>query len=100
MASENIMMACVHAGGDRQELHEAIREHSREAGRRMKEVNAITITITISFNMSLILFIMAPAMVFFINTLSPSPILLSPFIPSLNNDCHARINRKVSRMIY
>ena len=28
MATENILMACVSAGGDRQVLHEAIREHS------------------------------------------------------------------------
>lgn len=37
MATENIMMAAVKAGGDRQELHEAIREHSMEAGRQVKE---------------------------------------------------------------
>lgn len=37
MASENIMMAAVKAGGDRQELHEAIRKHSLEAGRMVKE---------------------------------------------------------------
>lgn len=37
MATENIIMACVKAGGDRQELHEAIREHSMEAGRQVKE---------------------------------------------------------------
>lgn len=37
MATENILMACVKAGGDRQALHEAIREHSMEAGRRVKE---------------------------------------------------------------
>ena len=36
MATENILMACVKAGGDRQELHEAIREHSMAAGRRVK----------------------------------------------------------------
>ena len=36
MATEVILMACVKAGGDRQELHEAIREHSMEAGRRVK----------------------------------------------------------------
>ncbi len=36
MATENILMACVKAGGDRQELHEAIREHSMEAGKRVK----------------------------------------------------------------
>jgi adenylosuccinate lyase len=37
MASEHILMACVEAGGDRQELHEAIRVHSIAAARRMKE---------------------------------------------------------------
>nr|CCA15317.1 unnamed protein product [Albugo laibachii Nc14] len=36
MATENILMACVQAGGDRQELHEAIREHSMAAGYRVK----------------------------------------------------------------
>lgn len=36
MASENIMMAAVKAGGDRQELHERIREHSQAAGRQVK----------------------------------------------------------------
>ena len=33
MATENIMMDAVKRGGDRQELHERIREHSMEAGR-------------------------------------------------------------------
>ena len=37
MATENIMMDAVKAGGDRQELHERIRELSMEAGRRVKE---------------------------------------------------------------
>ena len=37
MASENIMMDAVKAGGDRQELHERIRTLSMEAGRRVKE---------------------------------------------------------------
>lgn len=37
MASENIMMEAVKRGGDRQELHERIREHSIAAGRRVKE---------------------------------------------------------------
>jgi adenylosuccinate lyase len=37
MATENIMMAAVKRGGDRQELHELIRVHSLEAGRRVKE---------------------------------------------------------------
>ena len=36
MASENIMMDAVKAGGDRQELHERIREHSQAAGRQVK----------------------------------------------------------------
>ena len=40
MATENIMMAAVAAGGNRQDLHEAIREHSMEAGRRVKEEGA------------------------------------------------------------
>ncbi|MBR3147098.1 MAG: adenylosuccinate lyase [Eubacterium sp.] len=37
MASENIMMDAVKAGGDRQELHERIRELSMEAGKVVKE---------------------------------------------------------------
>ncbi len=37
MASENIMMDEVEAGGDRQELHEEIRRLSMEAGKRVKE---------------------------------------------------------------
>ncbi|MCD8104302.1 MAG: adenylosuccinate lyase [Lachnospiraceae bacterium] len=37
MATENIMMDAVKAGGDRQELHERIRELSMEAGRTVKE---------------------------------------------------------------
>lgn len=40
MATENIMMDAVKAGGDRQELHERIRELSMEAGRRVKEEGA------------------------------------------------------------
>ena len=36
MATENIMMDAVKAGGDRQELHERIRELSMEAGRNVK----------------------------------------------------------------
>ena len=36
MATENIMMDAVKAGGDRQELHEKIRELSMEAGRTVK----------------------------------------------------------------
>ena len=37
MATENIMMASVKKGGDRQELHEKIRVYSMEAGREVKE---------------------------------------------------------------
>ena len=36
MATENIMMDAVKAGGDRQELHERIRQLSMEAGRNVK----------------------------------------------------------------
>lgn len=37
MATENIMMDAVKAGGDRQELHERIRQLSMDAGRNVKE---------------------------------------------------------------
>ena len=37
MATEIILMDAVKAGGDRQELHERIREHSMAAARRVKE---------------------------------------------------------------
>jgi adenylosuccinate lyase len=37
MATESIIMACVKAGGDRQEVHEAIRQHSMAAARQVKE---------------------------------------------------------------
>ena len=36
MATENIMMQAVKQGGDRQELHEKIRELSMEAGKNVK----------------------------------------------------------------
>ena len=36
MATENIMMDAVKRGGDRQELHEKIRQYSMEAGRNVK----------------------------------------------------------------
>jgi len=36
MASENILMAGVQAGGDRQELHERIRLHSHAAAKQVK----------------------------------------------------------------
>ncbi len=38
MATENIMMDAVNAGGDRQELHERIRQLSMEAGKNVKEL--------------------------------------------------------------
>lgn len=37
MASENIMMAAVRAGADRQDAHEIVRRHSQEAARQVKE---------------------------------------------------------------
>jgi len=37
MATENIMMAAVQAGGDRQQLHEQIRVHSHAASARVKQ---------------------------------------------------------------
>ena len=37
MATENIMMSAVKKGGDRQELHEKLRQHSIEAARVVKE---------------------------------------------------------------
>lgn len=36
MASENLMMAAVQRGGDRQELHEIIRTHSQAAAQQVK----------------------------------------------------------------
>ena len=36
MATENIMMDAVKKGGDRQDLHERIRQHSMEAGKTVK----------------------------------------------------------------
>lgn len=58
MATENIMMDAVKAGGNRQELHERIRELSMEAGRNVKaeggENNLLElIAADPSFNMSL-----------------------------------------------
>lgn len=38
MATENILMDAVKAGGDRQELHEKIRQLSMEAGKNVKEL--------------------------------------------------------------
>lgn len=38
MATEEILMAGVRNGGDRQELHELIRVHSQEAGKQVKEL--------------------------------------------------------------
>ncbi len=37
MATENLMMEAVRRGGDRQALHERIRVHSMEAGKRVKQ---------------------------------------------------------------
>ncbi len=37
MATENILMACVKLGGDRQEYHELIRQHAQAAGMRVKQ---------------------------------------------------------------
>ncbi len=37
MATENILMAAVQAGGDRQELHERIRQHAMEAAAKRKK---------------------------------------------------------------
>jgi adenylosuccinate lyase len=37
MATENILMAAVAAGGDRQKLHERIRQHSQAAAAVVKE---------------------------------------------------------------
>jgi len=37
MATENILMAAVKAGGDRQELHEKIRLHSQAAAAQVKK---------------------------------------------------------------
>lgn len=37
LATEEILMKAVKAGGNRQDLHERIRQHSMEAGRRVKE---------------------------------------------------------------
>ncbi len=37
MATENILMEAVKAGGDRQDLHEKIRVHSQAAGHRVKQ---------------------------------------------------------------
>ncbi|MGE3109354.1 MAG: lyase family protein [Phycisphaerales bacterium] len=37
MATENILMACVKLGGDRQHYHELIRVHSQAAGQRVKD---------------------------------------------------------------
>jgi adenylosuccinate lyase len=40
MATETILMHATSRGGDRQELHERIRQHSMAAARRMKEEGA------------------------------------------------------------
>lgn len=58
MATENIMMDAVKAGGDRQELHEKIRTLSMEAGKNVKEKGLDNNLLELiandsSFNMSL-----------------------------------------------
>jgi adenylosuccinate lyase len=40
LASEEILMAGVQAGGDRQDLHERLRQHAQAAARRVKEEGA------------------------------------------------------------
>src|SRR5690606_28904826 len=40
MATENLLMAAVQQGGDRQELHEVIRRHSQAAAQRVKAEGA------------------------------------------------------------
>jgi adenylosuccinate lyase len=40
LASESLLMAAVKAGGDRQAVHEALRQKSRDAARAMKEEGA------------------------------------------------------------
>ena len=40
MATENILMAAVAAGGDRQDLHERIRRHSQAAAAMVKQQGA------------------------------------------------------------
>lgn len=40
MASENLLMAAVQKGGDRQELHEVIRQHAQAAAQRVKQEGA------------------------------------------------------------
>jgi adenylosuccinate lyase len=40
MATEDLLMAAVKAGGDRQELHEVIRRHAQAAARRVKTAGA------------------------------------------------------------
>ncbi len=42
MATENLLMAAVQAGGDRQDLHERIRTHSLAAAARIKQGAATT----------------------------------------------------------
>ena len=41
MATETILMACVQKGGDRQELHEAIRVHSHKSAYRLKAEDGV-----------------------------------------------------------
>jgi adenylosuccinate lyase len=41
MATEDILMECVRAGGDRQDLHECIRQHSMAAAERVKSGDGV-----------------------------------------------------------
>lgn len=50
MATEVILMQCVKAGGDRQELHEAIRKHSMDAGAGMLFLIWVVIELKSSIN--------------------------------------------------
>jgi adenylosuccinate lyase len=40
-ATEEILLAAVQAGGDRQDLHERLREHAQEAGARVKDGDGV-----------------------------------------------------------
>ena len=44
MASENIMMQAVEKGGNRQELHERLRQHAIAAGKQVKEEGPVSYT--------------------------------------------------------
>ncbi|MDR2104223.1 MAG: adenylosuccinate lyase [Deferribacteraceae bacterium] len=50
MATENIIMQSVVKGGDRQQIHEIIRQHSLEAARRVKECGEVNPLISLLEN--------------------------------------------------